>query len=53
MIRRGLSFALVFLLIACPVLTALGAAETGGDTGLPARYDMREDGLVTPVKLQY
>ena len=32
----------------------LGSADAVDRTGsLPSRYDMRDDGIVTPVKMQY
>ena len=39
----------VLLVLALLPLCCAAAA----DSELPSRYDMREDGIVTPVKLQY
>ena len=36
-----------------PALQPLYCCAAAADSALPSRYDMREDGIVTPVKLQY
>ena len=41
----------IALLLAFALLPLCGAASA--ESGLPSRYDMREYGIVTPVKLQY
>ena len=46
MMKRLISVLLAFALLLC-------CCAASADSALPSRYDMRDDGIVTPVKLQY
>ena len=51
MIKRVLVFLVVLALLPAGGLAEVREYPTGGK--MPSRYDMRDDGIVTPVKLQY
>ena len=43
----------ICFLVALILWLGIASAENRTDESLPSRYDMRDDGVVTPVKLQY
>ena len=51
MIKRALVFLVVLALLPAGSLAEVREYPTGGK--MPSRYDMRDEGIVTPVKLQY
>ena len=52
MVRRTMIF-LVILSLLPAGLAAASVREYSTNGKMPSRYDMRNDGIVTPVKLQY
>lgn len=44
---------LAVILLVCGCVCSAGSEADQAGNALPAKYDMRDDGIVTPVKLQY
>ncbi len=52
MIKRALAFLIIPALLPAGGLAAGAITEYAAGGKLPSRYDMRDEGIVTPVKLQ-